>query len=282
MLIGAVWVSDIMIVLKEYIIVRELDVWIAQHMEEQKTNLISGQMIINKYKMKINTLIFLFVLSAGMLYAQDKVQLPPADVIQNYLSETKEYAALFSGKIVTPYDRPFSNHPYLATFQYVQGTLCYNEVVYTDILMRLDLFRDEFAVVFAEKPHHIVLEKEKFTYAVLRGFTVITSTIDSKTGSKYVLLIHDGLYPIVKQYRGSVREELSNTTVNRYIRFREQYFIFVNEIAYPIKNKNTLLKLFPDKRKELNEYAKQHKLNFRSQFEQSVVALVNHYETLNK
>jgi len=49
-----------------------------------------------------------------------------------------------------------------------------------------------------------------------------------------------------------------------------------------VKNKNSVLKLFPDKRKELNEFAKQHKLNFKNQIEQSIVDLVTHYENLKE
>jgi len=230
-------------------------------------------------------LIVLFCFSEGILYAQEKdiAQIPPTNAIQDYLSAAKGYAALFSGKIETPFDsRRFVNHAFFETEQYVKGVLCYNQVIYPDIFMRLDLYRDELTVVFSPSSPRVVLEKDKFNYAVFNGSTLIVSRYASDTGWQYMLLIDDGRYPFVKKYRVTVREELSNTDVKRHFRFQEQYFIYIDETAYPVKNKNSLLKLFPDRKKELNEYARQHKLNFKAQFEQSVVELVNYYESLHK
>ena len=234
--------------------------------------------------MKRPVLIFILFLSGGILWAQETetAQIPPADAIQNYLTATKEYAALFNGKIETPFDsRQFVNHAYLGTDQYTKGSLCYNQVVYRDVYLRLDLYRDEMTVYSPDKPYHIVLDKEKFNYAEINGFTVVTSIYETETGEKYRLLIDNGIYPFVKQYRVTVKNELSNIDVRRHFLFQEQYFIYINGVLSPVKNKNSLLRLFPDRKKELNEYARQHKLNFKAKFEQSVVALVNHYETMN-
>ena len=228
---------------------------------------------------------FLLIFCSGFLWSQDQrmARIPSGDAIQQYLSEAKEYAVLFNGKIETPYEKPFANHPYLATNQYVQGALCYNGVVYQDVFMRLDLFRDELTVFFPGKPYRIVLEPEKFNYAVLSGFTVIASTREPPVRSSYVLLLKDGCYPVVKQYRGAVREEVTNLELRRNVRFQEQYFVYVDGVARPVNSKNALLKLFADRKKELNAYARQHKLSFRSQSHaQSVIALIDYYETLNR
>jgi len=238
---------------------------------------------MDRTPIKIKFTAYFLMIFGSMLYAQDKgmATIPPTDAIQSYLSATKEYATLFSGKIETPYSRPFVNHPYLETNQHIQGVLCYNGVVYQDVFMLLDLFRDELTVFFPGKPYRIVLENEKFNYAVLHGFTIIASNNIPNIKSNYAVLISDGPYPVVKQYRGSVREVVEPPKINRYAHFQIQYFVCVNGVAYPVKNRNALLKLFPDRRKELNDYAKQNKLNFGSQrFEQSIVALVKHYETI--
>jgi len=238
---------------------------------------------MNRIQSKTKLIVIFLFFSGGMIWAQEKslAKTPPVDDIQRYLSETKEYAALYNGKLVTPYERPFFNSPFFGSSGYIEGELCYNEVVYHNILICLDLYRDELTVYFPQRPFHIVLESEKFNYAVLNGCVFIVSHNNPNIRSKYVMLVKDGLYPIVKQYRGIVREEDTNLERKRYVRFQEQYFITVNGIAYPVKNKNALLKLFPEKKKELNDFVKQHKLSFGSQqFEQSIVALVNHYENI--
>ena len=121
------------------------------------------------FKIIRSALIFFFFSCGGILCAQDKgiATIPPPDAIQSYLSETQKNAALYNGKVETPYDHRFENHPYLETDQFVKGTLCYNHVVYQDIFMRFDLYRDELTVFSPDKPYRIVLDKEKFDYAVL-------------------------------------------------------------------------------------------------------------------
>ena len=229
-------------------------------------------------QMKIMFFLPLFFFSAGFLLGQDKdiTRIPPTEAIQDYLSQTKEYTALYNGKIVTPYDKVYTNHAYLVTDKYVSGTLCYNDVVYSDVNMRLDLFRDELSIMPPDKPFPVVLESRKLNYALLSGVTVIANP--TNTGQQYGILIDDGICPVVKQFRVTVKEEYAGIELRWTFRFQEQYFVYINGIASPVKNKNALLKLFPDKRKELNDFAKQHKLNFRAQIEQSIVALINHYE----
>jgi len=213
---------------------------------------------------------------------RNPVKIPPSDAIQNYLTKTKAYSTLYNGKIEKSYDVLYANHPYLGADKHVQGTLCYNEVVYHDILMRLDLNRDELTVFSPDKRYHIVLEIEKFNYAIFNGYTIITSMDESNVDSKYRILLKDGVYPVVKQYKGRVEaEQVSAIAIKQYFRFKEQFFVYINGIAYQVKNKNALLKLFPDKKKELNEFAKKQKLSFWEQnIEHAIIALVNHYESL--
>jgi len=236
--------------------------------------------------MKIRLLLFMFCFYGGMaLWAQEQsTAILPADaVVLNYLIEAKEYAALYTGKIETPYNVAFENHPYLETSGYVSGTLCYNRVVYQDVLMRFDLFRDEITVVSPDVPHRVVLNNEKFNYAVLHGLTIIKSADEKGAKTKFVVLLHNGTFPVVKKQTLRILEEsLSDRTLSRTFQVQRQYVVYVNNIPYAVKNKNSILKLFADRKKELNEYAKQHKLNFKKGIEQSIIEMVTYYENLEE
>ena len=236
--------------------------------------------------MKIRLLLFIIFLSGGMLRAQENpiAQVPPDNLIQAYLSQAGSYAVLYNGKTPTPYDRRFENHPYFVTDKFTTGTLSYNHVIYKDILMRLDLYMNELAVFFPGKTYLITLEKEKVDYALLNNATIVTAVGANDAKNQYLVLLHDGLYPFVKKYARHVREDIRNNTegVYRTFDFREQYEIYINGTPYPVKNKKSILKLFPDRKKELNDFAKQHKLNFRKQTDQSMVDLVKQYEYLQR
>ena len=232
--------------------------------------------------MKVSAIIFILFWSSGMLWAQENriANLPSTGAVQSYFSKTKEYAALYNGKVITPYDRRFTNHPCFETNSYVAGTLCYNHVVYSDVLMRFDLYRDELTVISPDVPHRIVLNNEKFNYAVLNGSTIIKS-VDEKTSKvKFLVLLHTGICPVVKKHRISIVEKHEERILTNTFNIQNQYAIYKDGIPYAVKNKNSILKLFPDRKKELNEFARQHKLNFKSQIEQSIIDMVTHYENL--
>jgi len=168
--------------------------------------------------MKVNFLIFMFFLSAGIVCAQENrfAGIPSDGVISGYLSEAKAYALLYSGKTETPYDRQFVNHPYLETHNasgimpdsnsklpgtqsniaiknnYMPGTLVYNRLVYKDVWMRFDLYRNELTVISIDMPYPVVLNNEKFDYAVLNGLTIILFGGEKKSKKKFVALLQNG------------------------------------------------------------------------------------------
>ncbi len=229
---------------------------------------------------KTNLIVLLLFFAGGILWAQHNN--PSDGFVANYMTNAKEFAALYTGKAETPYYVTFTNHPYFEQDNYVSGTICYNRVVYQNVLMRLDLYRDEITVISPDKPYRVVLNNEKFNYAVINGATIIKSDDEKKSKTKFHILLHSGTYPVVKQYNLIIREESSSLdrVVRRSFLIYQQYAILIDGKPYMVKNKNSILKLFPDRKKELNEYAKQHKLDFYKRTEQSIISMVDHYETL--
>ena len=207
--------------------------------------------------------------------------IPSDDVIRDYMTDAKEYAALFLGKVEIPYDKRFTNHPYFETSMFQSGTLGYNHVVYKNVMIRFDLFRNELTVFSPDKPYHIVLNNEKFDFAILNGSTIVLSDSGKESNKQFLVLLQNGQYPVLKKYIIAMDEEIANMQVLNNYRIKSQYAIYKDGIHYTVKNKNSILKLFPDKRKELDAFAKQRKLDFNKQIEQSIIALVNHYESLS-
>ncbi|MDF9828684.1 hypothetical protein [Parabacteroides sp. PF5-6] len=237
-----------------------------------------------KYKAII---VVVAALSLGMqLKAQEAtegVNIVPDKVIVEYLNSAKNQAVVFNGKEQTPYDQVFTNHPYLLTPDYVQGKLLHNDIFYTEIPLRLDLYRDEIITTMPNTPYNIVLEKEKVTEALISGYHIIRH--DEKRWpnipkGNYLVLLSDGAYPIVKKYQVTLDQKIVDQNVDYTFQIRERFYVYKDKVCHPVSNKGSILKLFPDKKKELSAYMKQQKLNFRKQREQSIVAIVEYYEHL--
>jgi len=232
--------------------------------------------------MKERLIVIMFFLSPAIILAQENrfAGIPSDDVIRDYMTDAKEYAALFTGKVEIPYDKRFTNHPYFETDIFQSGTLGYNHVVYKDVMMRFDLFRNELTIFSPDKPYYIVLNNEKFDFAILNGSTIVLSDSEKEAKRQFLVLLQNGQYPVLKKYIMAMEDEISSMQIINYFRIKSQCAIYKDGIPYTVKNKNSILKLFPDKRKELDAFAKQRKLDFNRQIEQSIIALVNHYENL--
>lgn len=204
--------------------------------------------------------------------------------IISYLSEAKEYAVLYNGKEQIPYAPGITNHPYLVTNEYTSGTICYNNVVYEQIQMRFDLYKDEIMVRPPNKPYNIILEKEKINYVLLNGVRIVPykkGQYSNVPAGNFTILLNEGAYLVIANYTVSLKESISGTAVEGTFRFKRRYYLCKEGICYPIFNKKSILKLFPDKKNELDSYARQQKLKFRKDPEGAFVAIVEQYEKLS-
>ncbi|MDL2255438.1 hypothetical protein LJC44_01730 [Parabacteroides sp. OttesenSCG-928-G06] len=224
------------------------------------------------------------LLASEPLFAQEIRQSLPEGDIREYQQKVGEYALPFNGKEQSGYYLNLTNHPYWYTDELVPGDLLYNNILYKDVLMRFDLYRDEFIVRMPNKPFLIVLEYEKFGQAFLHGYTVVSSLkyqLKNAPAGKYHILLHEGEFPVIKSYGSTLDEKIVDRSIEHTFRFAEKIYVSKDNTCYQVSRKSALLKLFPDKKKELEAYIKQNKLKFNKlQKETSILRVVEYYETL--
>lgn len=97
-----------------------------------------------------------------------------------------------------------------------------------------------------------------------------------------MVLLSDNIYPVIKKYIVTYEEKVNGLSVEASFRIKERYYVIKGNRCHPVKNKRTLLNLFPDKKKELNRYAREQRLNFKKRPEQAFVTIVKQYEALNR
>ena len=74
------------------------------------------------------------------------------------------------------------------------------------------------------------------------------------------------------------QQEFDKDKVTTYFKEKEQYFLIKSREAYLIKNKGSLLKLFPDEKKDMNKFAKTEGLRFKRNKEETIIKLLQWYE----
>lgn len=222
-------------------------------------------------------LLFVCCLCAcGALWAQNR----PAE---QYLEATQHRAALHTGKLASDYPRHLTNHPYLGDASYAAGTLSYCGVMYPHVRLRLDRYRNELTTLPPDRFGSIILDPANVDYADLHGHRVIYFRPDGRTGCPregYCQLLYESDRCAVLEFvRCSLQETRRNSDVSGSFRSSVQYYIRKDDVYYPVKNKSATLKVFGAHRKELSEYIRTQRLDFRRTPGAAITALVIYYET---
>jgi len=239
---------------------------------------------------KICNLLTFFLFAVSVSYAQEsgrdgQLQRASTKEIKSYLEMVADYAVIYSGRIEEPYTSTPSNHPYLGSDGFLAGTLCYNGIIYSNIMLRYNIEREDFLVMHNQFRFGIELKKEKVDWVVLNGYKIVASRgIDWKgiPNSRFLILLHEDMYPIIKDSKASFRSRNSDKTVEYYFELENRYFVCVDGICHLVKNKKSILNLFPDKKGELDLYARRMRLDFKREPEAAYVEMVRYYESLNR
>ena len=111
-------------------------------------------------------------LSTGNEQALKQERRASADsLVVAYMKEAGSFSALYYGNPYQGYP-PAKNHPFLKDILYAKALLVYQDVVYPEVMIRLDMCRDEL-IVQTPDFRNVVLAPEKVEYAELHGKHII-------------------------------------------------------------------------------------------------------------
>ena len=232
----------------------------------------------------IRLLLFLsLIFGNGYLLAQNTVRQQLIDnAAVEYLKAAGSQSPLYSGKLQEGHQR-VSNHPYLTDERYAKSRLSYSGVIYPEVLLRLDLSRDEL-VIQSPDYHNIVLLSENVDFAELHGQTIVYFNRDSLQGcppSGYYIQLHSGKCKVL--VRKSARLELKSSGYqhNYTCSTTTNYYLYKDEVYYTIRNKRELLKVLQLYRRELRQFISNANLQFRHDAAKFIQQTVGEYEKLS-
>ena len=208
------------------------------------------------------------------------------DPVANYLQQTEAYAGIYNGKMETPYNMVlYENLPYYMNADFTEATVVYKNSYYPNQKVRLDLYKEQLIVVPPGTQHAIALcsaDVERVNmHKYLKTFVWLDPSKESglKTGF-YMLLSEGEKMQLLCKERYSLQQKLRQTGAISYFEHGIRYYLLHNNRYYTVKNKGSFSKLFPQYKKQINKFAKNHRLDFKHQTEGSLVLLSNYCEEL--
>ena len=225
-----------------------------------------------------------FILGSGLLFAQNSEYRQTIDSSAvGYLRIAGSQSVLYYGDEQEGHKRT-TNHPYLNDDQYAKARLSYLQVIYPDVMLRLDFSRNELII---KSPNHrnIVLFPENVDFAELHNQHIIYFRSDSLPGcpsTGYYLLLHSGKCKVLEKRSATMMlKDNFSTSGEQYFSFNINYYLYKDGIYYNIRNKRGLLKILSPYKKELKRFISTNHLRFRLNAQEFLALTVNEYENLS-
>ncbi|MDR2389477.1 MAG: hypothetical protein LBD89_06815 [Tannerellaceae bacterium] len=202
--------------------------------------------------------------------------------INNYLLHAGARAVLYAGKEETTYAH-IHQHPYLDTEHYREGTLYFAKRTYPQQPMRVNVYTDELVVLAPEFHAGIALPSERVDSVVFSSYTLIYN--DGKETALpspgYYARLYNGKYSVWKRQTKLIERMTNGMNIEQTFTTRTRFYIHKDGQYHSVGSKNSLLKLFAGKKKELKLFFRRQQLNFRQEAHEAIVRTVMYYESLN-
>jgi hypothetical protein len=192
----------------------------------------------------------------------------------NYLKLAGAWATLYSGKEEAQYPG-VREHPYLDTQAYREGNLWVDGRLYPAVKMRLNVYADELSVRSPDNRFGVVVSAERIDSA---GFPQYDVFYDDRGFS---VRLHNGKYPVWKRQTKQIERVANGMKYEQVFTSRTRFYVYKDGRYQNADSKRSLLKVFAERKKELNAYVRQQQLNWKEDPAGAILRLVKYYESLN-
>lgn len=201
-----------------------------------------------------------------------------------YQQSFGEQSAIYNGTNANYLVRFDKGHPYFFSPVPGTGSVTYDGIFYDSVLITYDEIKD--VVIIASGINRLQLATEKVVSFSIFNADFIKISKDSSSDA----LIKSGFYQVL--YKGNVwlltkqiktiREDLSGIQIMRMIDEQDYYYIQKDGRYYLVNKKKNLLKVFSDRKKEIQQFIKVNGIDFRNNWKYALIETTTYYDSLKK
>ena len=230
-----------------------------------------------------------YIACAGCISAQGTdvpEHIVSGEQADSYLKAAAHAVSLYTGKMEPGYTIRLLNHPYLDTDDYRTGLLSFEGILYPDVPMRLNLHQEELVVLSPDRRFSVVVPRDRLDYAQIDSLFIVYGKPDIKGGDRlpegYYVRMHHQKYQVWKHELKLLNSDVKGLSVANSFERRVRYYVYKDEVIYPVNSEKSLLDLFLLKKKDLKRLMKQQGLNFKKNPDRAIVCVTDYCETLNR
>jgi hypothetical protein len=231
-------------------------------------------------------LIIYSILNYGQAPLQDSALQEQAtnNVIVLYKNAMKENLRLYNGREYLYSGHNAKGFPYFKSNDILNGTVMYDENIYTNVPMYYDLVNDELVIRDYTQNFPIKLLTEKIKYFVIDGNKFINSATDTAFTAGlakgfYEELYHNKVLVFAKKQK-IVRQKTSSEGSEFSYKEFDTYFIYYNGKIDKVSSEKSVLNVFKKKKNELRKFINTNKLRFKKDFEEAIVKTARYFDEI--
>jgi hypothetical protein len=195
-----------------------------------------------------------------------------------------ENAHIYNGYEYLTSDPSIIGMPFFKTDTMSITDIYYDGGYYPHIPALYDLVRDLLVINRLDQNYRLFLISDKLQSFSLLNHHFIRIHKDSLQGIDLVSGFYDRMYngksTILVRRKKSIEETVLYSSSTRSYFEENFYFIKFQGKYVQVKNKSAVLNLFKGKKSEIKSFIRKNKLDFKTNFEQSVIAATSYYDQL--
>ena len=199
-----------------------------------------------------------------------------------YYQYTDKQSRLYNGVEFLGYSPRIEGHAYFATDQWQTGSLIYDGMIYKDVPLLYDIFKDGLIVRHFNNYFRVGLVREKVKEFTLSDHHFIRIEIDSLSNQPLTTGFYDVLYSgkimaIAKRVK-TISETITYQLEQKFVQ-QDLYYIYADGKYYPIRNSKELLRVFKDKGRDVRQYLSKNKIRYKKGPENAISKAVAYYDS---
>ena len=233
-------------------------------------------------KSKIKLIVLLTIVTAATFKAQSQTN---SEILLYTKFDSivgKENLGLDNGPLaLNPYITIGDNNMFFKNNKYTIGNLVYDGQPYFNVKLKYDIFKDQLILNPPEQPEHIgisLIQDKTDSFSIYgKNFVKITKSQTSLpefiSGYYELIKISKNFNLYIKHYK-DILKEINEEGVYYSFHQKYQYFIEYNNKFYEINNKASIVKIFPENKKNINAFYQKNRSLSTTDYNQFINSLM--------
>jgi hypothetical protein len=207
------------------------------------------------------------------------------NAIQQYHSYLTPEPGLYKGSQYVVFPFPFKEgHPYFDQDHMQTGSVLYNGILYKNVPLIYDLVRGLLVTFDVSKTFKISFINQQVDSFTIQNHLFVhlkDSLNPALPRHGFYEVLYNGRTTLLKKEKKSIREDLSFSTINRYVDANPTaYYLKKDSTWYTIYNRKGLFRAFRDKSQELKKFLRSNKIRFKDDKDNTLIKSAAWYDSL--